>query len=405
MHLNKLNLAFFSTLRELKAFWRGFFEHTHDHFIPHHRNNYQPHMLSGRALALFSALLITARLTSLATASFDLTGSEKIAEISSQNIISLTNEARKSFGLQKLTESPVLNVAAKAKAEDMLSKGYFAHNSPEGKTPWQFLELAGYNYFAAGENLAINFTDADSLENAWMNSPSHKANILKSDFEEIGIGMARGEYHNKPATFVVQMFGVPSEQKIKLLSSPTSVERADVPMPVNGEIFVKANSKILVSAEILPALGNRVKVKVQTIGDAVKVLANFGNRAVMLNPKPGNFWEAYVDVEKLVNSNAQLKLSVLDINSQSQNINLASFSSELISGQSVLGASTFANMSSDSATATTGAQNQQMYLWFALVMLSCLILAIAIHPKIQHTGMIANGSLVVILAIILWSTG
>ena len=60
------------------------------------------------------------------------------------------------------------------KAQDMATLGYFAHVSPDGKTPWYWIEKVGYDYQYAGENLAINFSDSKDVTNAWMASPLHK---------------------------------------------------------------------------------------------------------------------------------------------------------------------------------------------------------------------------------------
>lgn len=403
MNLNMVNFGFLRFFREVHVFWRGFFIHLYDNVFPHHRNNYHPYILSTKTLGLISVLLLAIKFFSFASVSLDPTSLVSSFEINPGNIISLTNEARKQFNLNALKESSVLAKAAQAKAEDMLLNGYFAHNSPGGKTPWQFLENAGYNYFSAGENLAINFEDANSLEQAWMASPKHKANILKSEFEEIGIGVAKGEYFGKQATFVVQMFGAPSEQNIKFLKSPTVVERNDIFFPFKDNTSLTQEN---ISTEIIPVSGNRLKIKTHTKASAVKVLANFGEKTVMLYPKPGNFWEAYIDIEKLTSSNSSLKVSIFDFTKQPQSLDVASFSQSSVSGMNVLGASIrSANFISDRKNSNSIAQRSGIYLWFVIVLLSCLLLAIAMHPKIQHINLIANSSLVIIFAILLWSSG
>ncbi len=95
------------------------------------------------------------------------------------------------------------------KADDMATKGYFAHTSPEGLTPWYWFAQVGYNYTYAGENLAINFNESKDVDTAWLASPTHRANILNSHYTEIGIATAQGMYKGVQATFVVQMFGTP----------------------------------------------------------------------------------------------------------------------------------------------------------------------------------------------------
>lgn len=406
MNFNTVNFGFLRVLRELHEFWRSFFVHLHDHIFPHHRNNYRPHILSGRTLVLLALLLVSIKLFSVASLSFNLVSLGGPVNVNPANIINLTNQVRQQFRLNSLKENSVLTRAAQAKAQDMLTKGYFAHNSPEGKTPWEFLDSVGYNYFAAGENLAINFVDANSLEQAWMSSPSHKANILKSDFEEIGIGVAEGEYFGKKAIFVVQMFGIPSEQKIKLLEIPTVVEKNDLPIPEKVTLGLNVESSSLEQPEIIPVSGNRIKVKIQAPSDAVKVLANFGEKSAMLNPKPGNIWEAFIDLEKLAENNGPLKVAVFNFNNQKQNFDLASFGQGQFFGGKVLGDTVGSLVElKDNSIQGSSLQDKDIYLWFVFVLLSCLILAIAIHPKIQHVGMILNSSLVIIFAVMLWAGG
>jgi hypothetical protein len=104
----------------------------------------------------------------------------------------------------------LLTVAAQDKANDEATKGYFAHTSPQGLTPWYWFQQVGYNFDYAGENLAVNFSDSEDVTTAWMNSPEHRANILNTDFTQIGIAAAQGVYEGEPTTFVVEEFGTPA---------------------------------------------------------------------------------------------------------------------------------------------------------------------------------------------------
>ena len=139
-------------------------------------------------------------------------------------LVSMTNSARAREGLGSLTVNSQLSSAAAAKAEDMLANQYFAHTSPSGKTPWDFIRDAGYSYSYAGENLAIGYTDASELFTAWMNSSTHRANILNSNFREIGIAVISGTYEGQETMIVAQEFGAPmgsSEQVASENSTPT----------------------------------------------------------------------------------------------------------------------------------------------------------------------------------------
>lgn len=137
--------------------------------------------------------------------------SKFLAAIYASVLINLANYDRKDTELLPLNVNPLLSLAAENKAKDMARRGYFSHNTPEGILPWHWIKEAGYDYLYAGENLAVNFDDSKDVEQAWMNSPTHKANILNYNFTDIGIGMATGTWNGKEAIFVVQMFGSPKK--------------------------------------------------------------------------------------------------------------------------------------------------------------------------------------------------
>lgn len=121
-----------------------------------------------------------------------------------------TNRARAAEALPPLARSERLDRAAQMKADHMAAQGYFAHWSPDGVSPWYWFGEAGYRYVHAGENLAVHFTDSSAVVDAWLGSPSHRANILNGNYREIGIGTAKGRYEGFDTVFVVQMFGAPA---------------------------------------------------------------------------------------------------------------------------------------------------------------------------------------------------
>lgn len=133
----------------------------------------------------------------------------KAESVSAKTLVTLTNSSRASESLPYLSINQNLVSAARAKAQDMIDKDYFAHNSPEGITPWYWIKKAGYSYSFAGENLAIDFSSSSTIHSAWMASPSHRANILDSNFAEIGIAVLTGEFEGRNTIVVVQMFGKP----------------------------------------------------------------------------------------------------------------------------------------------------------------------------------------------------
>lgn len=136
--------------------------------------------------------------------------SPQVAAVVSAVLVDLANQDRASKDLATLTVNPVLVAAAQAKANDMAAGEYFAHVSPTGVDPWHWFEVAGYKYDYAGENLAVDFSDSGDVNTAWMNSPTHRENILDPHYTEIGIATAEGVYRGRPTTFVVQEFGTPA---------------------------------------------------------------------------------------------------------------------------------------------------------------------------------------------------
>jgi hypothetical protein len=117
------------------------------------------------------------------------------------------------------------------KAEDMAAKGYFAHESPEGLTPWYWFKEAGYQYAYAGENLAVHFTDSTAVVDAWLKSPAHRANVMNGNYTEIGIGTAKGTFEGVDTVFVVQLFGTPALAEVTPATpAPEVAERATAPV-------------------------------------------------------------------------------------------------------------------------------------------------------------------------------
>jgi uncharacterized protein YkwD len=132
-------------------------------------------------------------------------------EISRQSLLNSTNSSRSGHSKGGLKLNEQLNSAAQAKANDMVARNYWSHNTPDGKEPWVFINGAGYSYIKAGENLAYGFTTSSETINGWMNSPSHKANMLDGDFTEVGFGYANSSNFNNAGeeTVVVAMYGKP----------------------------------------------------------------------------------------------------------------------------------------------------------------------------------------------------
>jgi uncharacterized protein YkwD len=198
--------------------------------IPQEKNNHRALLLQPGFLGIFIALYLLNQsfIKSITIAKPGVLGYS--SEITAQKVIDQTNIVRARSGLPALRYNPILAKSAVAKAQDMFKNNYWAHNSPSGKNPWSFFKESGYQYSVAGENLAKDFYDTDSMMKAWMKSPTHRANIVHSKYKEIGIGVVNGILGGVKTTLVVQHFGTPLK---------AVVDEPKVPDPLPQEIVVE----------------------------------------------------------------------------------------------------------------------------------------------------------------------
>jgi len=183
--------------------------HIKHFFIPSEKNNYRARTLH---LDFLTALLgIAVLLSFFSSAQTKILGIA--TNITIDRLMEKTNEVRGSHNLRALKYDGTLAHAACNKAQDMYQSNYWAHYRPEdGKSPWDFMRESGYNYEIAGENLAHGFMFSDGVVDAWMDSPTHRDNLLKPEYEEVGFCVSNGVLQNEDTTLVVQMFGKPLAQ-------------------------------------------------------------------------------------------------------------------------------------------------------------------------------------------------
>lgn len=123
------------------------------------------------------------------------------------NIMFETNAYRASQNLPKLATSELLNKAACLKLDDMVANNYWSHDKPDGTTPWTFIEAAGYNYTAAGENLAFGQLTTTQVMNDWINSPKHKENLVNTHWKEQGVCVKFVQFQEREVFLMVHHFG------------------------------------------------------------------------------------------------------------------------------------------------------------------------------------------------------
>ncbi len=110
-------------------------------------------------------------------------------------VFALVNQQRATAGCPAVTADSRLAKAARDHSVDMASRGYFAHDTPEGVDPGARITAARYRWQAYGENIAMGQPTPDAVMRAWMNSSGHRANILNCDFRNLGVGLAYDSAH------------------------------------------------------------------------------------------------------------------------------------------------------------------------------------------------------------------
>ena len=213
-------------------------------FVPNETNNYRAKSLHTDFLGMY---LVFALILSFAFKKLDLNVLGYATDISVDKLYQLTNQQREKNGLPDLSYNSKLAVAAQKKAEDMFAKNYWAHYSPTGATPWNFILNAGYQYEFAGENLAKNFLFSQGVVDAWMNSPTHRDNVLKKDYTEVGYAIVNGILNGEQTTLVVQMLGKPLY---------SSVAQKEIVPPIQPVVKAVPQDVPVVAKKAVPETGS-----------------------------------------------------------------------------------------------------------------------------------------------------
>lgn len=205
----------------------------------HHRNHHDKHShrRSKKFLRVYAPYI---PLLLIVSAGFLLSFQSEFKHVTSRvlnyatnttddGLLESTNEHRARNQLPALQLNRSLDDAAQAKANDMAKRNYWSHTTPDGQEPWTFIEQTGYKYIRADENLAYGFDSSASTLSGWMNSPSHKANVLDAEVSEVGFGIVNTpDYQGTgPETIVVAMYAKPltanaTEVALPVTTTPTN---------------------------------------------------------------------------------------------------------------------------------------------------------------------------------------
>ncbi len=195
-------------------------------FVPHKGNSYHPHLLRPALFVL--AISFAIGLYGLGMPTQGAVKGATTVGITEQTLLGESNSVRSKNNVPALALSQDLSKAAGLKAQDMLARQYWAHNAPDGTTPWYWFREVDYRYIYAGENLARGFETPQGVVTAWMNSPDHRENALNTRYKDVGFGVANGVLEGTKTTIVVALYGTLAQ------SSPT----------VGGEVLAAEDGNV-----------------------------------------------------------------------------------------------------------------------------------------------------------------
>lgn len=203
----------------------------HHLFVPRESNNHRAKLLHHDSLLLIIASFLCLFSLFAAVHSTNPQVLGIATNISTQELLNLTNQERIQAGVAPLIMNGELSTAAQQKADYMFAHNFWAHIAPDGTTPWYFIKRSGYEYLYAGENLARGFTTAKATVDAWMASPTHKENMLSKNYKDVGFAVETGNLTGSETTLIVEMFGSRYSQTTNQQPTVNSQQTAIVPSP------------------------------------------------------------------------------------------------------------------------------------------------------------------------------
>jgi hypothetical protein len=261
-----------------------------NYFIPNDCNDFKPKILRTKTLAIIAIALLIVKMSVTGYLFFIYPNLARMTAMIQDEIYSLVNSERQTNDIAVLGTNEVLNKVAKAKADDMISKNYFAHKSSDGKMIWDMISRDEYPYLYVGENLAMNFTSAQSAHKALMLSETHKKNILNLKYTEIGVAVVPGEINNKKTNVLVQVFAhakVASTPIVRQDTPSTPVESQVSPSIVDESQVLSAEESITTEPEKtenpIPTAPTTIEQERQAVAEPAEELAPNLNRDLREN--------------------------------------------------------------------------------------------------------------------------
>lgn len=234
------------------SFNKGIFEQilgkTKGLIFPSEKNNHRSRFLQSNVL-LYCVVLLLFLKVAVTLISINFPQNIFFADVTKYALENFINQTRQSVGLNPLKPNEKLNQAAQLKAENMVQNQYFSHTSPTGLTPWFWFAKAGYSYKYAGENLAVGFYESEEVYRAWLNSPSHKANIINPNYTEVGTAVMSGFGGGLPGQgntiVVVQTFASPLPIKTTQPEQTQLPAKTEVVQAPEQTVSPNNNGKVL----------------------------------------------------------------------------------------------------------------------------------------------------------------
>ena len=202
--------------------------------VPHKANQFRPRAVGRYGIAIIVAFVLLAQGLYNGFTSGNILGTE--AQVTITGLLKATNNARVAQGESPLVINAQLAEAARLKVRNMFDEQYWAHTAPDGTTPWHWFGQAGYAYADAGENLAKNFTTSDSTVSAWLASPTHRANVLKTEYQDVGFAVMSGMLGDKPTTLIVALYGTPDQATVQGAAHTETVSGIDMSLSIMARI-------------------------------------------------------------------------------------------------------------------------------------------------------------------------
>jgi len=381
-----------------------------DFFIPTKDNHYKPRIFHTKTLIATGLILASLKFILASYLFFIYPYQARMNEFFNDQLLSLINKDRVSQNLGTLEFNDVLNISAMNKAKDLVQNNYFAHVSPDGRKPWDWINRDNYRYLLVGENLAMNFTTPESVHKALMLSPSHKKNILNGKYRDIGLAVLDGNIDGEDTTVLVELFSLKKEEQLRTASlASADIKISEDEVETNNIeqktiLKTKTVSSFPLSSEIKPKVeatspkeekNNIEKVKNKNKEENEKKIKESQNKLILPPPPPAPpslskiasiVKEDSVTPQAKVLSSISTKEDIVEVQDNVHELARANSVSGNIESNNLYQTKVFSNNKNDAKVfAETKLKYFNYFLFVILLVISVfLTINIIIRIEVQH---------------------